>query len=164
MNIKTIIFTCLLLLSKNVLSQIDSTNFLTNAFNHATIMKDALLSEDLKVLYDFLKSENENMPSFEKFKEETIYAYHDENYKYDSGLSSIILEKPLVYSYKNEVLQCVIFRKTILKNTNTVIATIMWYYSTDGKHLKYENFSSEIEDEKLQEWYPFIDLMLFDEN
>jgi hypothetical protein len=145
-----------------VISQIDSSTFLINAFNHANNMKDALLSDDIKKLYDFFKSENDDIQSFEKFKEETIMVYHDENYNYDSGLSNIILERPLVYSYKDQVLQCVILRKTILKNSEEVIATIMWYYSEDGRNLKYENFSLKIDDKKLQEWYPFIDLILFD--
>ena len=87
-------------------------------------MKDALLSDDIKELYDFFKSENDSIPSFEKFKKETIKLYHDKNNNYASRLSNIILEKPLVYSYKNQV-----------------------SLQTDAK--------------KLHEWYPFIDLNLF---
>ena len=162
MIIKTILFSCLFFFSHNAISQIDSTNFLKNVFYHANLMKDALISDDIKVLYEFLKSENNDIQPFEKFKRETILTYHDENYQYDSGIENIILEKPLVYSYKNQMLQCVLYRKTILKNSEEVISTIMWYYSADGRNLKYDNFSMQIDTKTLLKSYPFIDLKLFD--
>lgn len=142
-------------------SQIDSSSFLINAFNHATKLKEALLSDDIKVMYDFLKSENEDMQPFEQFKAETIYAYHDENYNYDNGISTISIEKPMVYSFKNDTLQCVIKRTTTLKDSDEIINTIMWYYSADGTNLNYENIAVDIPDAKLLEWFPFIDLQLF---
>jgi prolyl oligopeptidase PreP (S9A serine peptidase family) len=125
-------------------------------------MKTALTTDNIMVLYEFLKSENNDIEVFEIFKRKTISVYHNENYEYDFGISNIILEKPLVYSYKNQMLQCVVRRKTIFKNSNEVITTNMWYYSTDGKNLKYDNFSLEIDKKTLLKSYPFIDLKLFD--
>jgi hypothetical protein len=162
MNIKTILFSCLFFLSNNAISQVDSTAFLKNVFDHANRMKTALTTDNIMVLYEFLKSENNDIEVFEIFKRKTISVYHNENYEYDFGISNIILEKPLVYSYKNQMLQCVVRRKTIFKNSNEVITTNMWYYSTDGKNLKYDNFSLEIDKKTLLKSYPFIDLKLFD--
>lgn len=159
---KTIIFLSVFLLTKTAICQVDSSSFLMNAFNHANKMKEALLSDDIKELYNFFKAENEELPSFEIFKEQTTELYHDENYEYESDLSNIILEKPLVFSYKGKMLQCVILRETYLKNSEETINTIMWYYSEDGKSLKWENFSSSMQFNTLQEQYPFVDLKLFE--
>lgn len=140
-------------------SQINASNILDSANHFNTTMKEALISDDLRILYNWLKSRGEKLKPFPVFKEERISLNHNSDNKnqYQPDVKDIIFYKPSPVYVKDGVVQVFIRRDTYTIYDQEPNNTIMWFYSKDGKKLKWGNFSTEIPDEQLLKQYPFME-------